>query len=76
MEKKQAIQKIINHVKEHPELHKTPDHLINTYTGAFTHPIKYCKECAKLVEEFDIDYIPELKRNNWGCYIEEKSAQK
>ena len=62
---------IIEHLKRFPALHKTPEHLINTYSALGGHPIRYCDKCCKLIDKFKIERIKGVKQGMWKAYYEE-----
>jgi len=65
-----AKRKIIRHLKKHPELHRTPEHLVNSYSGMGGHPIRYCKQCRELIDKYKIGNIKRIKVDMWGCHYE------
>ncbi len=72
----EAKEFIIKHLKECPDLHCVPDNLINTYSGMFGHPIRYCNECRFLIDKFQIGEITGIKRGMWCAYYEEAKHEK
>lgn len=71
----EATEAIIKHLKEHPELHVTPDNLINTYSGMGGHPIRYCKFCCSLIDKFQIGNIKGVNKGMWNAYYEEPKVK-
>ena len=69
--REKAIEFIIWHLKNFPEKHATPEHLVNTYSAMGGHPIQYCGRCSKLLDKYQINHIDGVKAGMYNAYYQE-----